>query len=469
VGVRARGVAAVVLLVMLAGGGYWVWAQPSPLTAGGGSRAGAVPDGFLGVRGGRIVDGAGRTVELRGFDVSALAAYPNPYSAGVAPLNDEDARLMAAAGFDVARLAISWRLLEPRRHQLDRAYLERVAAAVHTLERHGLRVVLDMHMGIGWGAQAQAPDWASLPWVPDVRPVPVEPWTERVSPRPAAEEAHFWTSGDWQADYLMAWRAVAARFRGDPMLAGYDLFNEPHPVPMPPAVFEARYLWPFYARAIDAVSAVDPDHLFIVEGTLFFGFPTATAPLRAPNLVYAPHLYTGSLIPSSGDATAAVASELAQRRREADALPAALWVGELGTDHTAPGAAAWTGSALDALARAGVGWAWWQWRQDGGWGIRSVDGRHLNLEALRRMARPYLEAAPPDVRAEPTDDGLGLRIEIPAGHGAAPLRLRWPTLTMGPPYLTASCSTSPPPAAPAFTLSTPPDRPCTIRLHASPG
>ena len=277
-----------------------------------------------------------------------------------------------------------------------------------------------MHIGIGWGAQAQVPSWASLGAVPDIRWFPIEPWTERISPRPAAEEVHFWTSDDWQRDFVDACRFVASRFVGDPLLAGYDLFNEPHPLPMPPAVFEARYLWPLYARVIDGVAAVDPDHLFIVESTLWVGFPTAVSRLRAPNLVYSPHLYSGSLIPDPrGDVVGAVSAELASRRREAATLPAALWVGELGIDQSQPDAAAWTRAALGALAAQGVGWTWWQWRQDGGWGVRSTDGRHVNRTALRRLARPYVAAAPAGVASRPSGEE-GLRVDVAAEHGPAP-------------------------------------------------
>jgi endoglycosylceramidase len=420
------------------------------------------------VAGGQIVDGAGRQVALRGFDASPLAAYPNPYSAGAAPLDDADARLLAASGFDVVRLAISWALLEPRRGSFDGAYLDRVQRTVSMLERHGLRVVLDMHMGIGWGAQAQVPAWASLPAVPDVRWFPIEPWTERISPRPVADEVHFWTSSGWQRDFVDAWRFVAGRFRDDPRLAGYDLFNEPHPLPMPPAAFEARYLWPFYARVIDGLSGVDPGHLFIVESTLWVGLPTATTSLRAPNLVYSPHLYSGSLIPDPrGNVAAAVSSELASRRREASRLPAAPWVGELGIDQGQPDAPAWTDSTLGALAAQHVGWTWWQWRQDGGWGIRSADGRRVDWEALRRLARPYVSASPSGVSSGPGAGPTELRIDAAPNHSGAPLLVGWPSATLGAPSVRGACLLGPPaPAGPgSYSLALVPGRGCTIEVR----
>src|SRR5207302_8427149 len=183
-------------------------------------------------------------------------------------------------------------------------------------------------------------------------------------------------------------------------LAGYDRYNEAHPFPIPPRLFEQWYMWPLYQRTIAAVGRVDPNHLFIIESTLFGDEPTAIVPLRAPNLVYSPHLYTGALVPKIlSPSSNPIADSVAGREREAALLPAALWFGELGIDATRGDAAQWADDALQQLDDANSGWAWWQWRQDGGWGMRSRSGDRLNLDFLKHLARPYLVAAPPGVSA----------------------------------------------------------------------
>lgn len=434
---RLAGLAALALVAIICCG-MWAWARPAALTSG--VRAAALPyGGWLRVEHGQIVDGEGRSVLLRGFDDSSLLAYPNFESGGQTPLDDRDAQLMAASGFDVVRIAISWALLEPRRHFIDQSYLERIRATVRTVERHGLRVVLDMHVGLGWGPRDQVPAWASIPGVPDLRWFPVDPWTYRVSPQPAAAQIHFWTSRDWQQDFSMAWQAVAGLFRDDPLLAGYDLMNEPHPLPLPPAVYEARFLWPFMAWLIAQVSRVDARHLFIVEGTLFEELPTLTEPLSAPNLVYSPHLYAGSLVPVPlGSPNAVIPGRLEARAAEARVLPAALWIGELGVDWNSAQARAWSEAAVGAMTRMGIGWAWWQWRQNGGWGIRSADGDHIDMAALGLLARPYLEAAPSGVDAAGTAGG-GLTVRVRPDHADRPVIVAWPGLTEGPPRASGTC------------------------------
>src|SRR5207302_7816588 len=153
-------------------------------------------------------------------------------------------------------------------------------------------------------------------------------------------------------------------------LAGYDRYNEAHPFPIPPRLFEQWYMWPLYQRTIAAVGRVDPNHLFIIESTLFGDEPTAIVPLRAPNLVYSPHLYTGALVPKIlSPSSHPIAASVAGREREAALIPAARWFGELGIQQTRADAGAWADDAPQGLAAADAGWAWWQRRRPDGRGL----------------------------------------------------------------------------------------------------
>jgi endoglycosylceramidase len=424
--------------------------------------------GWLGVSGSRIVDAQGRAVVLRGFNDDALLDYRNGARRQPPPLDDEDGELMRRSGFDVVRLPIAWSAIEPERGRFDARYLDRVEAAARLLERHGLRVVLDMHVGIGWGPDSEVPAWAAVPGVPDLRLVSAEPWRQSVSPQVAAAELYFWTSDDWQRELAGAWRAVAARFRDDPMLAGYDLFNEPHPLPAPPGVFENRLLWPAMARLITRLAPADPRHLFIVEGTLFDSLPTAVEPLRAPNVVYSAHIYVGSLIDVPlQPRSRAIAAAVDQRMREAAALPAPLWIGELGADGGTPAGADYTNAALDSLGHAGIGWAWWQWRQDGGWGVRDLGGA-VDVRALRRLALPYLRAAPAGVTVASTGE-RALRIAAGSHHAGEPALVAWPELLLGPPRASGTCLRSATwlEATSTLSLDLAPGLACTVTIGSA--
>ncbi len=423
---------------------------------------------WLSVRDRRIVDGTGRTVLLRGFNTSALLEPTVLRS----PLDEGDAAMMERDGFDVVRLAISWGRLEPQRGRWDSDYLDAIDSLVGLLNRHHIYVVLDMHF-LDWSAAfggSGAPAWAVIPLVPDLHIAPLGDWQRHLSPAVNAATTYFWLSPDWQRDFMKTWQLVAQRFRSDSGVAGYDLYNEPHALPLPPVRFERDFMWPLYARTIDSVGAVDPNHLFIVEGQLFGGFGTTVVPLQAPDLVYSPHEYTGSLVPPTFDGNPQpLEDHVARVAGEAGRVPAALWIGEWGMSSTQARAAAWMDDALNAFDLAGAGWAWWQWREDSTWGIRDSAG-HTNTALLVHLARPYLAGAPAGVRAGGADGVRGaLTVSVNRVYRGGEIEVAWPLLTTAAPVLSGSCtaSTSWDPARARLIISTTAGVPCTMKLGAA--
>jgi hypothetical protein len=96
------------------------------------------------VRGGRIVDGRGREVLLRGVNVNALAEYWK--GAGFAttfPLAPDDPARMRSIGWDAVRLLASWSRVEPTPGRYDEHYLDHVARTVSRLLRAGLYSIID--------------------------------------------------------------------------------------------------------------------------------------------------------------------------------------------------------------------------------------------------------------------------------------------------------------------------------------
>lgn len=431
--------ALITLLVAL----YVIWEWPNPVTAR--VPAAVRPHGvfsWLRVAHGAIVDGQGRTVTLRGFNVDALTD-PRDHELGTpAPLDARDAELMQESGFDCVRLPIAWSLLEPQRGRFSTAYLNRISALVRLLEAHRLRVIIDMHFGKAWGPAADVPAWATLSWAPDWSPTANSQWHDALMVRNLTSYTAFWLTNGWQQQLALAWQQVARRFRDDPGVVGYDLYNEPHPLPIPPGAFGSRFLFPLYARLISAIGKVDPNHLFFLDSTLFAGLPTNVDRVRAQDVVYAPHLYVGSLIrmPTSL-IPEALHLEVGMRSDESRAVGGALWFSEVGVDHDAPNSAHLMQAYLDDMDAQQAGWSWWQWRQNGGWGIRNVAGNHINWRALRELAQPYLEAAPSGVRAEGSD-GHRMTIGVAADHASAAAMVAWPVLLAGTPHAAGQCLAS---------------------------
>ena len=405
---------------------------------------------WLSTRQGEIVDSTGRVVLLRGFNDDALlqtgGAPPPPALTGA------DAALIEAEGFDVVRLPISWSRLEPTRGQFSAGYLKQIVAVVNLCAQHHLYVVLDMHtedFGVGFGGSG-APRWLSVPGVPDLTiPILSSAWQRHLSPAVNAALTFFWLYPNWQKLYWQAWTKVAAQFRGDSAVAGYDLYNEPHPFPVPPAIFETHLLWPFYATGIRDLAKVDPNHLFIVEGDLFGGLPTAVRPLAARDLVYSTHLYSGSILPPSFTGNRRpLEAELAQALGEARQLPAAYWAGELGIDHNRSDAVPWAQAELALANRSLTGWAWWQWNDPSGWGVRQGSGPP-DTTWLQVLAQPFVRSWPgalSRLQYQPSTRTLSAQLNGPSVGGN--LLISWPA-SAGLPHLEGSCLAASGPYRPA--------------------
>lgn len=457
------------IALLLAGFAAWIFLPVPGLTASvpPPDRPPAQPGlPWLSVSANRIVDSAGRRVLLHGFnDDALLESTQHP-----APLDATDASLMERSGFDVVRLPIAWSLLEPQRGHFDMGYLDRIAAAVALLNAHHLYVVLDMH-SLGWSpvyGGSGAPRWATVQGVPDPVWGPMPSAGRLLSPAINVSTAHFWLSQSLQSDYFDAWNVVAGRFRDDSGVAGYDLMNEPHSFPFPPFRFDKDQLFPFYQRGIEQVGAVDSNHLFFLDNDMTGDIPTSVVPLSAPNLVYAPHVYTGSLVPPpfSGD-PGPLRTHVDELASEAASVPAALWFGEFSIDSHASHGLQWVNDALDDFAAHDAGWAWWQWRESSGYGVRSYNGTTLDMALLRTLARPYVAFAPPGVSAE-QGSAAALGVSVSASHSSAPIIIAWPAYPRGQPATVSTCgATATLDATSArLTLSIPKGLTCTIIVTA---
>jgi endoglucanase len=74
-------------------------------------------------------------------------------------------------------------------------------------------------------------------------------------------EGNFWTSSDKQDRMKALWVAIAERYKDEPVIAAYDIFNEPDP--------NNQQQWVDFAQElIDTIRVVDDKRLFIVEQSM---------------------------------------------------------------------------------------------------------------------------------------------------------------------------------------------------------
>ncbi|MFE4517128.1 cellulase family glycosylhydrolase [Kitasatospora sp. NPDC056783] len=329
-----------------------------------------------------LTDAQGRHLRLRGFNLDKYAeATP------------ADLDSLAAQGFTLVRLPVSWSRLEPGRSRLDPTELHRLQRLLDRADRLGLLVLVDFHQDVYGqkflGGTNGIPAWATrddgLPFTPD----PDDWFAGYFQPAVQAAFRHLYDDPDlraWQADF---YTRLARELRGHRSLLGYDLFNEPFgPVdgdPSDPAVLAAASaaleqdrLPGMYRRLIAAVRRVDSRAWLFVEPTVLVGqgapthLPGFTDPRPgAPRLGYAPHFYDTAVEngadwnPSGGfveQYTAAITGYPAAHR-----LP--VLVGEWGPPNSrTPGNSELVRRQVAAMDGFAEGWTMWYWcRGEGGY------------------------------------------------------------------------------------------------------
>ena len=411
-----------------------------------------------------VADEQGRMVLLHGaipaslleFGPGSGPIYPldtAAYENGQCPANSRSSRYpplcmadlsqMAALGFNSVRLPISWSLLEPERGRFSTAYVDRVAQIVDWARSLRMYVIVDMHQNafshfVGAGDStvdlaynSGAPDWATFT---DGMPSHVSAGQRELNAAVLEATTNFWYDRDGiQDEYLAALAFVASRFRDDPVVAGYGVYNEPLFGWSVPPGFEDLLLFPFYRRAIDAITGVrdgipcwsgffmpapcgyrdlgvgDRRHLMFLDTGLLrevTDFPTHLGlPLSSyPNVVLAihayTHIYTIDALTGQKAANATYpwggydqSYDLAER--EAKAMDAALFVSEFGNAPADDDLI--LNAQLLEQEKHRTGFAFWPWKESGGgnWGMfappESPDASSgcLRVSRERMLARAY--------------------------------------------------------------------------------
>jgi endoglycosylceramidase len=274
----------------------------------------------LGQAGRWFTDPDGRVVVLRG--VNMVSKLP-PYTVAAAGFGEEDAALIAAAGFNVVRLGVIHSAVEPSPGRYDDAYLDDLARTVDMLARHGIWSLLDFHQdvyGPAFGGAGLA-EWATFTdGLPEPDPNPGFPTYYYVSEPLHRAFDSFWQNREGpggvgiQDRYAAALAHVAARFAHAPGVLGYELMNEPFPGSAWRACYlqedgcpeqDATWLAPFNDRVGGAIRAADPTTLVFYEPWVMFdlGRPTHVPRPALDGVAFAFHPYGCEGVIASCDAT----------------------------------------------------------------------------------------------------------------------------------------------------------------------
>jgi Endoglucanase len=353
--------------------------------------------GFIAAKGSALVDCEGKELLLRGVGFGGwlvpegyMLGLPSPLDrprrieAAVAELAgadyaeafwkayreryvaEADIAAIAAEGLNSVRIPMSARLMTDASGRLDpkspgMAAIDRILASC---ARHGVYAILDLHAAKGGQTGANIDD------------------SERDLPELFTDQAN-------QESTIALWRDLAERYANDPVVAGYDLLNEPLL-----DTFKEYYtrLTPLYDRIIGAIREVDTKHLIILEGLHWATDWSVFGHRFDENALYQFHKYR-----NAPDA-ASIRPYLETRER----LGAPIFMGEGGENNRA-----WYSGAFSLFEEYGLSWNFWTWKKMGadnspccvvaprGW-ERIVDwargGPKPGREEARTILDDYLEA-----------------------------------------------------------------------------
>jgi len=345
--------------------------------SGGGDGGGTPgPANRLRIDGNRIVDDKGAPVRLTGLSWFGLETETfAPHGLGLRSM-DSVLDQVVTAGFNTLRVPFSSRLFDPGATPtgIDAALNPDLAgksgpevldALVAKASARGLRIILDRHRP---DAAAQSPLWYTAAY-PEQR---------------------------WIAD----WVKLAQRYRANPMVVAFDLHNEPHAEATWGSGDPATD-WRLAAqRAGNAILAVHPDILLVVEGVEAYGGNyywwggnlrgAAAAPVqldRPDHVIYSPHEYPASLYaqPWFSDPTyPANLPAVWDATWGSVAATAPVLIGEFGSKLETDSDRAWIGKLAGYIQGKQLSFTYWSLNPDSGdtGGVLLDDWKTLDARKL---------------------------------------------------------------------------------------
>lgn len=207
-------------------------------------------------------------------------------------------------------------------------------------------------------------------------------------------DAGLFTSRAAQDKFVEIWRKMAARYRSEPAIWGYDLANEP----VEDDVAEDCDDWPALAeRAAKSIREIDPVRAIIIEPANWGG-PEALRdfqPIPVSNIVYSVHMYMPSAFTHQGVFGSSppvtypgmIQGKLWDKAQLEEALKPAtdfqrrynvhIYIGEFSAIRWAPDGSAYRylRDVIDLFEKYGWDWSYHAFREWQGWSVEHGSDR----------------------------------------------------------------------------------------------
>ena len=357
------------------------------------------PCSMLSVSGSHIVDASGKKIILKGAAIagclnmenfiSGYSGHEHEHRAQMAEVlgekkakfffdrlihhffTEEDAAFYASTGLNCLRIPFNYRhLIDDMNPDVIKpegiALLDRF---VNICAKYNLYAVLDMHALPG----GQNQDWHS---------------------DSGLSRALFWEFKDFQDRAIKMWEALAKHYKGNPVIAGYNLLNEPADPTRDANGHSGARLVAFYERAEKAIRAIDPHHILFIDGNTYAMDFRAFPEKPLPNTVYTIHDYSMMGFPVKEQYDGTDAQKLLLRRqfeRKVEYMRSKnvpVWNGEFGPVYSSARKCEGGAAEADAIntkrinllkqqlsiyAKEGVSWSIWLYKDIGYQGMVYVD------------------------------------------------------------------------------------------------
>jgi endoglycosylceramidase len=239
-----------------------------------------------------ILDSYGRVLLVHG--VNMVYKQP-PYYPAADGFSNQDAELLFNHGFFIVRVGVLATGLMPSPAGINESYITNVAQTVKMLARYHILSLIDFHQD-GWGPSLGNdgfPQWMTI--TGDAQNTHTTfPLYYISNPAIQAAFQNFWQNAQASNktyllnDYALMFKALAERFKNDPTVIGYDLFNEPWPGTNWSSCFngcpdlDKNELNKAYSLAAAAIRDTGSKQIIFGEPFVLFNFGSETTYISPP-------------------------------------------------------------------------------------------------------------------------------------------------------------------------------------------
>lgn len=242
-------------------------------------------------------------------------------------ITEADIKRMKELGFNSVRPALNARvfLTEGENAQFIEENFALLDSLVNWCGKYGIYVILDMHGAPGGQTGQNIDD----------------------SPN---NEPELFMNPVFEQRLVSLWVKIANRYKENPVVAGYDLLNEPLPERTGAAGKYKHLLLPMYKKLTAEIRKVDKRHMIILEGVNWSNDWSVFNEYVDDNVVYQFHYYCWNEPDNLND----ISDFISQR----EMLNAPVWVGETGESNPAIYFA-----TTQYFEKNNIGWAFWPWKK----------------------------------------------------------------------------------------------------------